>query len=109
TSFKVIVKAPEGHTLDEPQYSRVVDALVLELAEVPQAPEKVAPVVVPDGASLSDAEYAAAVEQVRESAAEAEPDPEALVISNPVVTAELQDQQVSALSEAFGFDEAVAA
>ena len=37
-SVTVVVAAHEGHTLDEKPYAARVDALVAELADVPQAP-----------------------------------------------------------------------
>ena len=37
-SVTVVVAAPEGHTLDEKPYADRVDALVADLADIPQAP-----------------------------------------------------------------------
>lgn len=37
-TVNVVVAAPEGHTLDEPEYQREVDALVRDLAALPQMP-----------------------------------------------------------------------
>jgi putative drug exporter of the RND superfamily len=39
-TVNVVVAAPEGHTLDEPQYQREVDSLVRDLAALPQMPEE---------------------------------------------------------------------
>ena len=35
-SVTVVVAAPKGHTLDEPTYSKAVDTLVADLADLPQ-------------------------------------------------------------------------
>jgi len=51
-SVTVVVAAPEGHTLDEPTYTRAVDALVGNLSDLPQMAAD-APVANPVDAAAS--------------------------------------------------------
>src|SRR3546814_16531832 len=46
SSFNVVVQAPGGNTLAEPEYSPAVDALVADLADTPQLSEETGPLVV---------------------------------------------------------------
>jgi RND superfamily putative drug exporter len=40
-NVNVVVQAPEGHTLDEPEYSQAVDKLIKEIGTAPQVPADV--------------------------------------------------------------------
>lgn len=104
-SVNVVVQAPKGHTLDEPTYSRAVDALVTDLADGPQISDETVPVVVQDGADLSDQQYAAAREATIEELEKAQPEGEQPpTIGNPTILGPIQDQQLVAGAKAGGAD-----
>ncbi|KRF20520.1 hypothetical protein ASG90_18180 [Nocardioides sp. Soil797] len=104
-SFNVVVQAPKGHTLDEPEYSRAVDALVADLSDGPQISDETVPVVVENGAELNDKQYAAAreatIKQMEKATPEGEQPP---TIGNPTILGPLQDQQLIAGAKASGAD-----
>ncbi|GAB6986566.1 MMPL family transporter [Nocardioides pyridinolyticus] len=61
-TVNVVVAAPEGHALDEPQYQRDVDALLRDLAALPQMPED-APLANPVQAAAQQEEQVLAAAQ----------------------------------------------
>ncbi|HEY9563390.1 MAG TPA: MMPL family transporter [Nocardioides sp.] len=109
SSFNVVVQAPEGHTLAEPEYSRAVDALVADLVDTPQMSEETVPLVVEDGDKLSDEEYAATqagtIEQLKNAEVTEEQPP---MIANPVLLGPVQDDQIVSGAEDSGATKAQA-
>ena len=77
-SVNVVVAAPEGHTLDEPTYARAVDALVDDLARLPQLPED-APLAGPvQAAAAQKQQMVAAAKESGTPVAQARANAEAL-------------------------------
>ncbi|MDT0202372.1 MMPL family transporter [Nocardioides sp. AE5] len=103
STFNVVVAAPEGHTLDEPAYSKAVDALVVDLVDTPQISADTVPLVVQDGAAMGDAEYAATkaamVEQLKAIEDDAEQPP---MIANPTILGPVQDDMLASAAEESG-------
>ncbi len=67
-SVTVVVAAPEGRTLREPEYAAQVDALVADLQGLPQMPET----ELVDPVQASDAQYDQAMEGARKAGTPAE-------------------------------------